>query len=126
MLDMLRGSGLIDVAVVVVRYFGGVKLGAGGLVHAYSQSVQQVLPLVDRVTRSRRELYTVTAPHAEAGRLEAELRARDLVVDVAYGAEVTMTLAVAPGGRTELASTLASLTAGVAEPAEAGTAWVES
>lgn len=126
MLDMLRGSGLNDVAVVVVRYFGGVKLGAGGLVHAYSHSVEQVLPLVDRVTRSRRELYTVTAPHSEAGRLEAELRARDLVVDVAYGAEVTMTLAVAPGGRTELASTLASLTSGGAELGEAGTAWVES
>ena len=126
MLDMLRGSGLIDVAVVVVRYFGGVKLGAGGLVHAYSHSVEQVLPLVDRGTRSRRELYTVTAPHAEAGRLEAELRARDLVVDVAYGAEVTMTLAVAPGGRPELESTLAALTSGGAELGEAGTAWVES
>lgn len=45
MLDVVRGSGLLDIVAVVVRYFGGVKLGAGGLVHAYSDSVSQCLEL---------------------------------------------------------------------------------
>lgn len=127
MLDMLKGSSLIDAAVVVVRYFGGVKLGAGGLVHAYSHAVGQLLPQVDRVTRSLRELYTLDASHSDAGRLEAELRGRGIaVVDVSYAARVRFTLGVDPGGRDDLASTLAALTSGAAQLHEAGTAWVES
>ena len=42
-LSVLQGSGLGDVAVVVSRYFGGAKLGSGGLVRAYSEAVRQVL-----------------------------------------------------------------------------------
>ncbi|WP_425453846.1 YigZ family protein [Corynebacterium alimapuense] len=127
MLDMLRGSGLLDVTVVVVRYFGGVKLGAGGLVHAYSDCVGQVLPLIERRTSSLRELYAVESPHAQAGRLEAELRSRAVnVAEVDYAAAVTFILAVAPGRREELESTLAALTSGRAELRAHGTAWVES
>ena len=126
MLDMLRGSGLLDTTVVVVRWFGGIKLGAGGLVHAYSQSVGDLLPKIDRVTRAIRELYLIEVPHADAGRLEADLRNRGIAVtDTDYGAAVTYTLAVEPGGRAELESTLASLTAGAVVPVEAGTSWVE-
>lgn len=126
-LEQLKGSGLYDIAAVVTRYFGGVKLGAGGLVHAYSESLGLLLPQIPRVTRSRRELYSVSFDHAEAGRWEAELRARGIdIVDVAYGAQAAYTLAVAPGAREELTDTLASLTKGQVEPREAGTAWVES
>ena len=50
MLDALRGSGLLDIAAVTVRYFGGIKLGAGGLVHAYSDSVLTCLTHVSTVT----------------------------------------------------------------------------
>lgn len=127
MLDQLKGSGMLDIAAVVTRYYGGVKLGAGGLVSAYSGSVGDALPLVKRVTRSLRELYTVEFGHADAGRLEAELRAHGVsVTDVAYGEAVTYTLAVDPGGRDGLADLLASLTQGAVEPRSAGTAWVES
>ncbi|MDO5513114.1 YigZ family protein [Corynebacterium sp.] len=126
MLDVLKGSELLDATVVVVRWFGGIKLGAGGLVHAYSQSVGDLLPRVQRVTRARRELYRIEVPHAEAGRLEAELRARGVTItDTHYGAAVTHTLAVAPGERGELESTLAALTAGAVVPVEAGGAWIE-
>lgn len=126
MLDMLRGSSLLDATVVVVRWFGGVKLGAGGLVHAYSQSVGDLLPTVQRVTRAIRELYRIEVPHADAGRLEAELRARGVAItDTVYGAAVTFTLAIEPGGRADLESTLAALTAGAVAPTEAGTSWVE-
>lgn len=127
MLEQLKGSGMMDIAAVVTRYFGGVKLGAGGLVHAYSESVGLILPQIPRVRRSLRELYLVDFPHSEAGRMEAELRGRGVHVNgVDYGASATYTLAVAPGGLGELEDTLASLTQGAAQAVEAGTAWVES
>ncbi|MCL6417555.1 YigZ family protein [Aestuariirhabdus sp. Z084] len=51
MLNVLQHQSISDLMVVVVRYFGGIKLGAGGLVRAYSESVQRV---VDEVRLSRR------------------------------------------------------------------------
>lgn len=126
MLDVLRGSGILDIVAVTVRYFGGIKLGAGGLVHAYSDSVSQALDQVETVTRSKKELYTVDFAHADAGRIEADIRARGIeVVGTDYGSRVTYTLAVSPGDRERLEDTLAALTAGGAQVKEAGINWVE-
>ncbi|MDO4762147.1 MAG: YigZ family protein [Corynebacterium sp.] len=126
MLDVLRGSGLLDIAAVTVRYFGGVKLGAGGLVHAYSDSVSACLKRVDVVTRTQKELNVVSFPHADAGRWESELRARGVDIrDVSYGAEVTYTLACPMGGSAMLNETLAALTQGTVVAQSVGTDWVE-
>lgn len=57
-LDVLRGSGIRDVIVTVVRYFGGTKLGTGGLVHAYGGAAKEVLGRVP--TRERVERRTVS------------------------------------------------------------------
>ncbi|ARU46444.1 YigZ family protein [Corynebacterium silvaticum] len=126
MLDVLRGSGILDVAAVVVRYFGGTKLGAGGLVHAYSGAVSDCLAQVATVQRHKRELYSVDFNHADAGRFEAELRARHVaVVDTQYSHRVTLTLAVDPGQREFLENLLASLTQDGARLCDAGIAWIE-
>ena len=45
MLDVLKGSGMMDIAAVVIRYFGGIKLGAGGLVHAYGGVVSEAIEI---------------------------------------------------------------------------------
>ena len=63
MLDVLKGSGLLDICAVVVRYFGGIKLGAGGLVHAYGGAVSETMEQVTAVTRALRELYTLSLIH---------------------------------------------------------------
>ena len=126
MLDVLKGSGMLDVCAVVVRYFGGIKLGAGGLVHAYGGTLSEAVAQVDRVTRAQRELYTIEVEHAEAGRLEADLRARGYdIQDTQYGTAVTYTLACAPGGRDGLEAELAALTQGRVTPRAGGRAWVE-
>lgn len=127
MLDVVKGSGMLNVCAVVVRYFGGIKLGAGGLVHAYSGAVGSAMERVPRVTRSRKELYTVHVSHAEAGRLEAELRARKVDIrDVTYGADVAIVLATEPDGEEALVALLAGLTQGQVEPEPSGEDWVES
>ncbi|MCT1451462.1 YigZ family protein [Corynebacterium sp. p3-SID1145] len=126
MLDVLRGSGLESAVAVVIRYFGGVKLGAGGLVHAYSESVSAAVEQVPRAEKSLRELVDVDLPHADAGRIEAELRTHGIdVVDVAYGAQVRYTFALIPGSREEFDALLAAATQGSAAVREAGTMWVE-
>lgn len=126
MLDALRGSGLESAVAVVTRYFGGIKLGAGGLLHAYSESVSQTLEAVPRAEKSLRELVDVDLPHTDAGRIEAELRTHGVdVVDVSYDARARYTFAINPGGREEFDALLAAVTQGSAAAREAGTMWVE-
>lgn len=118
MLEQLRGSGMLDIAAVVVRYFGGIKLGAGGLVHAYSESVGAVLPDVVSERRRLVQLFDVELDHGEAGRVEAELRALGVdIVDATYDARVTLTM-------TDPGPAIAALTGGRAEPRESGFRWM--
>ena len=126
MVEVLKGSGMQDVVAVAIRYFGGIKLGTGGLVSAYTESVADTLEQVTRVTREVRELGTVDFPHAEAGRIESELRTAGIdVVDVEYGRAAAYTLAFAPGERERVDALLAAVTHGGAEMKEAGYRWVE-
>ncbi|QGU02358.1 IMPACT family member YigZ [Corynebacterium kalinowskii] len=126
MLDVLRGSGLLDIVAVSVRYFGGIKLGTGGLVRAYSESVTSALASVRCVDRARRELYLVSLDHSIAGRIEADLRGRGFsVVDTAYGARVDMTVGLEPGQRGRLDAFLAEATQGLIDAKLIGTEWIE-
>ncbi|QDB78728.1 YigZ family protein [Georgenia wutianyii] len=124
MLEVLRGSGLVDLSAVVVRYFGGVKLGTGGLVRAYSDAVRAALDVAPVVVQRETRLHRIALPHADAGRVESELRAAGFAVeDVAYGERVTLTLAT--NDDAALASAVAALTGGDATPTPAGTTLTE-
>lgn len=127
MLDVLRGSGMRDVAAVVIRYFGGVKLGAGGLVHAYSNTLAGAIDHVPRVRREVKELAEVSLPHADAGRVEAELRRAGVeVLGTTYAAMATHTLAFDPGQRERVDALIAAATHGNATARSAGHEWVEA
>jgi uncharacterized YigZ family protein len=80
MLQVLRSRDLVNVTAVVSRYFGGVKLGTGGLARAYGGAVATALEGVELQPRSRREVFRLTVEHAEAGRVESELRRRGFEV----------------------------------------------
>lgn len=122
MLQVLEGRDLTNVVAVVTRYFGGVKLGAGGLVRAYSGAVKSVVDAATLVPRIRRESFTLAVGHADAGRIEAELRGRGVdVAGVEYGARAVLTLSSAEPD--ELAATVAALTAGRGELTPAGHYW---
>lgn len=79
MLDTLLGSGLQNVTAVVTRYFGGIKLGTGGLVRAYSGAVSAVLDGAARVRVSRLPVVAFEVPLAAAAALEPWLRSRGWV-----------------------------------------------
>jgi uncharacterized YigZ family protein len=63
-LAVLRGSGLGDVAVVVTRYFGGTKLGTGGLVRAYGDAVREVVAVTPRAVRVPTHTALFEVPYA--------------------------------------------------------------
>jgi uncharacterized YigZ family protein len=127
MLDVLRGAGVSDVAVVVTRWFGGTLLGAGGLVRAYGDAVRAALHEAGTLRRSLLREHVLELDHADAGRVESELRTRGVaVLDSAYGARVSLTLGVAPAEEPRLAALLAELTSGAAETTVAGERWVDS
>jgi len=121
MLEVLRRRGLTDLVAVVTRYFGGVKLGAGGLVRAYSTSVSEALDLVPLVHRKALTRVGVDVPHAEAGRLDNVLRdwtrhhdAR--LGDTVYGAAATFELWVPQDAVGPLRAELAAVSSGALTP----------
>jgi uncharacterized YigZ family protein len=92
-LAVLQGSGLGDAAVVVTRYFGGTKLGKGGLVRAYGDAVRAVLkvtPLAEKIP-THTVMLALPYPLFEQIRLlVGETRGR--ILDETFGADVTLTI----------------------------------
>jgi uncharacterized YigZ family protein len=92
-LAVLQGSGLGDIAVVITRYFGGTKLGTGGLVRAYSdtmRTVLDVLPLAQKVS-------AITARGAFPYKYFEQIKLlinkhNGMIIDEKFGVDVSMTL----------------------------------
>ena len=126
MLEVLRGSQIFDVTVVVTRYFGGTLLGTGGLVRAYSQATAQALEQLSLCRRSQQYLWQLRAPVAEAGRIEAELRAGGAnIVQTRWESQATIELASAVANPTQLAALVANVTRGQGQLEAAGTKILE-
>jgi putative IMPACT (imprinted ancient) family translation regulator len=120
---------LSDIAAVVVRYFGGILLGAGGLVRAYSQSVTRALDSAPLRRRRLLALHTVPVAHADAGRVENELRAAGTAVlgTTWMPEEALIDVALDPGDDSfaDFQRRLASSTLGRAVSRPAGTTWAD-
>lgn len=93
MLDVLRHQDLEGVLATVVRYFGGVKLGAGGLVRAYTDAVAQALLQAEKVAIQRMQMLQCTAPYPLEGliRRMADAAGAELL-EVDHGSLVTFKL----------------------------------
>jgi len=120
---------LSDVCAVVVRYFGGILLGAGGLVRAYSDSVSQAADRAPWVTRQRLRLADVPVGFADAGKLENEIRSAGLhVVGTEYGAgNAVLRVAFEDDAASleRVQRTVLSLSAGAYEAHTRGAEWVD-
>lgn len=126
MLEVLVGHEVSDVVAVVTRWFGGVLLGTGGLVRAYGDAVRAGLDSVGTLRRVLVSEHELVVPHADAGRVDNELRARGVqVLDARYGAEVTLVLGVPADEQDALTPLVAEVTAGAGRPDPAGSRWVD-
>ena len=95
MLEVLRHQDLEGVMASVVRYFGGVKLGAGGLVRAYTDAVAQALLTAEKVQRIALTPMACSVPYALEGLVRRELDlSKAQLQEVAHGTVVSLRFAL--------------------------------
>ena len=112
-LKRIEGAGLIGVAVVVSRWFGGTKLGVGGLMRAYGGAAAAALAAAGVREVTPTVLWSVRYPYAADGRVRALLSTAPWeLVTAEYDAEVELRLRVPEGEERTLATRLADATAG--------------
>lgn len=125
-LEVLHGAGLRDVCCVVTRYFGGVKLGPGGLVRAYSAATQAALASAGRgdvVTMTLVTRVTCVIPYSAYGRVERLVQdCGGRVRDAVFAEDVQLTCAFRAGEEARFVDAMRELAAGedlclVGEPA---------
>ncbi|MEV7345973.1 YigZ family protein [Streptomyces sp. NPDC093544] len=115
MLQMLLRRDMRYVVAVVTRYYGGVKLGAGGLIRAYGGSVGEALDTLGTLTRRRFRLATVTVDHQRAGKVRHDLLSTGRQVrDVRYDEAVTIEIGLPDADVESFRAWLADVTAGTA------------
>lgn len=114
-MEILRGSSVRNVLIAVVRYFGGTKLGTGGLVRAYGDAARAVLERLHTRPLVIRDQLTVTIDYAHH---DALLRALDTVgtevLEEQYETDVRVLIAVDRERVAEVLRTVADLSAGTA------------
>jgi uncharacterized YigZ family protein len=95
MLDVLRHQDLEGVLATVVRYYGGVNLGAGGLVRAYTDTVAQALLQAEKVAIVRMQALQCAVPYPLEGRVRRELEAAGATLgEVQHGERVELAFAL--------------------------------
>ncbi|TLG73866.1 YigZ family protein [Culicoidibacter larvae] len=92
MLEVLKKNHIYNVLAVVTRYFGGIKLGAGGLVRAYSKSVSATVAIASLVEERLVQVVQVTIPHKTFARIQGLLDSCALIekYQTNYGAEIEL------------------------------------
>ncbi|WMV75966.1 YigZ family protein [Geobacillus thermodenitrificans] len=113
MLEVLKKKGLKDTVAVVTRYFGGIKLGAGGLVRAYGRAVTEGLNAAGIVERRLMRVIHVTIDYTWLGKVENELRSSNYKVkNIHYSDRVTIEIFVEETDKTSFAAWIEDLTNG--------------
>lgn len=94
-LDAIRKEGIVDVCVVVTRYFGGTLLGTGGLVHAYSSSAQAGLKKAGIIKRILCNVISIKTDYNLSGKLQHKIAEENLILeDIIYSEDVTFIISV--------------------------------
>lgn len=109
-LNVLQHKEVGDVMVIVIRYFGGIKLGAGGLVRAYSHAAQMAFDAMQSKRHVELDEFTVQCDFSDEQSIRHWLsQCESEIVDVAYSDQVIMHIAMDEGNLDALSAFLATL-----------------
>ena len=123
MLNVFQREGVVNVCCVVTRYFGGILLGAGGLVRAYTQSAKDALDAAGVSVVRRWVAMEVPCTYGQFESMRREVAAFGGVVEnVDYGADVVLSALLPEERAEEFAAHVLDITAGAVEVLEAGEA----
>lgn len=123
-LEVVRRQGLVETFVAVVRYFGGIRLGAPGLVRAYSGTAAGVLAVAQIAEFAAFVRWELTLPYAAQGLLRPRLEAAGVQwLGEAYTDVVHWQLAVPPLQEERLRREIATVSSGQLQPQRLGTLW---
>jgi uncharacterized YigZ family protein len=120
-LQVLRGAGLSDVMAVVVRWFGGVKLGTGGLARAYAAAAREALRALPVAARAPTARVVLDIPYERVGPVKRLLRPPEIELEgEEYGETARLVLVVHEERLAALASALRDIGigGGIAFPGE--------
>ncbi len=114
-LNVLQQEELENVVAVVTRYYGGTKLGVGGLARAYSRGVKDAVDDAGIVEQRPHERFSVTVEYDDSGTVRGILESSEAEFEASYEAEVEFAVRVPKPAGNELRDRLRSATSGRAE-----------
>ena len=121
-LDVIKKSGIDDACIVVTRYFGGILLGTGGLVRAYSAAAKEAVEAAGIVTFERYTEFSINCSYPDYQKISAELPKLNAIVDgVDYADSITLRFAIKTELGEKLSKKIQELSAGRCVPRELGT-----
>ena len=112
MLEVLRGQGVTDAVIVVTRYFGGILLGTGGLVRAYSRACAEAIRAAGVVRMAPCDLVEFCVPYAQWTMFQQESRRQGAPLEPEYGELVRCVAAVEAEKTDAFLSSIFDLSAG--------------
>ncbi|WP_026559743.1 YigZ family protein [Bacillus sp. J37] len=126
MLEVLKKKKLKDTVVVVTRYFGGIKLGTGGLIRAYGKSVSEGLQATGMVERKLMRIMNTNIDYTWLGKVENELRSSTyLLKEIHYLNDVNVEAYVEEEKKTDFIKWMTELTNGQGDISEGDVVYLE-
>ena len=90
-LEVLKGCGMTNILVLVIRYFGGIKLGTGGLVSAYTRAAKDVLEKVEPLEKIAKTSFTLFCPYGQYEQIKKTLLSLEGTIEKEeFGTDVTL------------------------------------
>lgn len=125
-LEVLKKSNIKDTVLVVTRYFGGIKLGAGGLIRAYGKSATAGLQAAGRIERILHSQMGIDIDYSQLGMMENQLRSRNYTItDKQFSQVIRLFVLAETGQEEELRQLATEWTAGTAVFSDQGQAYVD-